>query len=78
MSFEETQKDKCKIVLDFMRNNLDEDIINEFERNSNVDKWRGKIHYTKLFELWNLCKKDNRRQNHKLKYVCLKNLFKAY
>jgi len=57
MSFEEIQNDKCKIVLDFIRNNLDKNIINEFERNSNVDKWRGKIEYTKLFELWNLCKK---------------------
>jgi len=56
-SFEETQNDKCKIVLDFIRNNLDKDIINKFEINSNVDKWREKIEYTKLFELWNLCKK---------------------
>jgi len=69
MSFEETQKDKCKIVLDFIRNNLDKDIINEFEKVVMLINGEEKWNIQNYLNFGIYVKKDNQRQNHKLKYV---------
>lgn len=57
VSINETQDEKSKIVLDFMRENLDKNVIDEFERNKDIDKWQGSIEYEKLFEFWKMCAK---------------------
>lgn len=55
-NIQEILDDKAKIVLNFMRENLDKNIIDEFKRNKN-DKWQGSIEYKKLFEFWKWCEK---------------------
>lgn len=58
VSVDEAHQDgKTNIVLDFMRENLDKNIIDEFEKNRDIDKWQGIIEYTKLFEFWKMCVK---------------------
>lgn len=57
---EADQDNKTKIVLDYMRENLDKNIIDEFEKNRDIDKWQGLIEYTKLFEFWKMCVKKQR------------------